>query len=232
MLVETIGAVTPDDIVIFTHIPKCAGSTLREHVRKEHGKAMLASYRKPERDMLRNLPRGEHREYRFVFGHDPYGLHRKFMRRPIYLSVVREPLDRMISYLYYIKENATAPFHEESKNLTFLEMLSLFREREASILTNQQCTFLGGASFEAARANIQAKYYLVVASEQLPLLVKHLVNKGVLANSEYENVNITKSRPPSAKLSKEETELILSENEEDAKLVDFVRHEAKRLLSS
>jgi hypothetical protein len=47
-----------------------------------------------------------------VVGHFRYGLHRHFDRRCTYVTILREPLDRLVSHYYLQRESPRDPLHE------------------------------------------------------------------------------------------------------------------------
>jgi hypothetical protein len=91
--------------VVFTHIPKTAGTTLRKILDKQYGRRRIFSiYRpKPEAvERLLRLPQSQRDQYRLITGHWPFGLHEHFSGKSCYISMMRDPVKRLISEYYYI----------------------------------------------------------------------------------------------------------------------------------
>jgi hypothetical protein len=61
---------------------------------------------------VNELVRSRRRQFEFLDGHYPYGIHRfgTCSTSPIYLTILREPLDRAISQYYFIKQCDTADY--------------------------------------------------------------------------------------------------------------------------
>lgn len=94
--------------VLFMHIPKTAGTALRE--------AMTANYRQSEiaylyteppgflvRD-LRALPLEQRRAYRLVIGHFQFWMHEALPQQSDYITIVREPGARVLSQYAYTRQ--------------------------------------------------------------------------------------------------------------------------------
>ena len=92
--------------VIFIHIPRTAGTSIR---------TALDSLFSPEEriytyarrswaippDRLGELDEGTRRRALLVFGHAPFGLHRDLPQRCRYATLVRDPVERVISNFYF-----------------------------------------------------------------------------------------------------------------------------------
>lgn len=103
-------------IDVFIHIPKTAGSTLRRIFARQYHQENIFLY-EPDAgigpigtaqwwnavtdhiDILRRTI--ETGPFRLITGHQWYGVHRYIERPCRYFSMVRDPLDRMISAYYY-----------------------------------------------------------------------------------------------------------------------------------
>jgi len=92
------------DLVFFLHIPKTAGTTLN---------AVLESQFKPEqvcpfsykklKEQLTKLSPDEIEKYRLLCAHYDYSIYRFLPRKPVYLTMLREPIRRTVSAYEHIK---------------------------------------------------------------------------------------------------------------------------------
>lgn len=183
------------DVLIHLHIPKTGGTSLNSMMQHgfrndevldisididefycglgiatyEHCQERLASY---SRDDLARI--------RYATGHLPMGLHSVFDRPAKYFTVIRHPVDRVISHFYYlIQENR--PFLKDGRLLTFEEYVESARDiylRDYQVRLVSGCPELDverrehglqtpGASVErrhldAAKRNIE-KHFLAAA---------------------------------------------------------------------
>ncbi|HEY7306100.1 MAG TPA: hypothetical protein VH601_18385, partial [Bryobacteraceae bacterium] len=94
--------------VLFMHIPKTAGTAFRQ--------AIAANYKHPEIAYLyptlpgflvgdlRALPVEQRRSYRIVIGHFQFGMHEALPQQSEYITIVREPVARVLSqYAYFLQ---------------------------------------------------------------------------------------------------------------------------------
>ncbi len=104
-----------DYCLVFLHIPKTAGGTL--------GHALRWNFRQRERIQLNTLDRPLDEEMegialekrstaRLLGGHMPYGAHRHIPRHCEYITVLREPIDRVISVYKFILRTPSHVLHD------------------------------------------------------------------------------------------------------------------------
>ena len=109
--------------LIFIHIPKAAGTTFRDVLEREYEPEQTFVIRDNEfRESLQdfnNLPRQRQVEIKLLVGHMPFGAH-KFLTDPAaYITLMREPVDRIISHYYYVRRN---PGHKLYHQVTSCKM--------------------------------------------------------------------------------------------------------------
>jgi hypothetical protein len=94
--------------VLFTHIPKTAGTAFREAIAANYDHAEIA-YLYPTvpgllaKD-LRALPVEQRRSFRMVIGHFQFGMHEALPQECEYITIVREPSARILSHYAYLKK--------------------------------------------------------------------------------------------------------------------------------
>jgi len=117
-------------LYIFLHIPKTAGTTIRDNVERNLRKEeyfMLRTSRKLHSkkevfDYFKKLKNEEKEKLLFIGGHFVYyGLHKFFPNREVrYITFFREPISRMISFynqsLHLYLEGRICPWNEEFVN--------------------------------------------------------------------------------------------------------------------
>lgn len=134
-------------MLAFIHIPKCAGTTLNSIIEQNYRKGEVARFTcrrmqelTPEqREVLeRGFPGAK-----VVRGHMVYGIHQYLKQEVTYFSILRHPVDRVISNYFYAKELPTHQLYERinSENLSLLD----FATRGLSPgLDNGQTRYLSG----------------------------------------------------------------------------------------
>ena len=98
--------------LIFLHVPKTGGRTLRATLRFKYPSETLIFYAmdKPLEDFER-IPVEERRRARVVTGHFPYGIHRHIPQRCEYVTMLREPISRMVSRWHATEKRIGRPGH-------------------------------------------------------------------------------------------------------------------------
>lgn len=96
-----------EDILYFLHIPKTAGLTFI---------SILDQYFEPDSilhiqswvNLLDNMPKDFSR-YKFVRGHFGYGVYRILPKKPVYITMLREPIETTISDYEHVKRHYIIP---------------------------------------------------------------------------------------------------------------------------
>jgi hypothetical protein len=95
--------------LLFMHIPKTAGTALRETILKNYKQSAVA-YIYPEPPgfpvrNLRDLPLGQRAQLHFVVGHFQYGIHEDIPNDCLYFTIVRNPIRRVWSHYQYLVQH-------------------------------------------------------------------------------------------------------------------------------
>lgn len=161
---------TGEELVIFTHIPKTAGSSLFEGIADLMGREASKDFRWPGKRPA-EMTTDEKAPLRFVSGHFPYGVHVHFTRTPLYLAVVRDPVERFYSVYHFIRRNPDHPNFRFFDGLSAENALRVLLDNPAAgsnVVGNPQCRYLSGRpAFEAARSAVDERYFLVGAMPQV-----------------------------------------------------------------
>ena len=233
--------------LIFIHIPKSAGNSLREILRRQYGYRYSFKVQSDERtkasvDKLRQLPEDRKYRIRLISGHMPFGLHRWLPQPATYITILRNPIERVASEYYYIRRKPIHPDHSElvENNLSLKEFyIDRMVERNT---TNLQTRWVSGcADFDSvvppyeelpanaldlAKQNLE-KYFVVCGLterfDESLLLMQKVLGWG---NVYYVKRNVTRRRPQRDELSSSTLRLIEKYEEKDLELFEYA---AKRL---
>jgi len=138
-----------DPRLVFVHIPKCAGSSVRRHFSQTCG--MITFRHGPDgllrNEMIESGVVGMLRKYHFINGHftvnDAWPLINQQFFKAILLAIVREPGQQIWSYFHWIKAQSRHPLHACCAQHTFLQALAQPEIRAE--FTNIQTRYLLGS---------------------------------------------------------------------------------------
>jgi len=106
-------AAAADEAVIFLHVPKTAGTTLNRLIEWEYPLFEIYSvdpvFFRWSALHLWQLPVRRLKKTRMFKGHMLFGLHKILPQRATYITVLREPADRVISAFYFMRSYMLHP---------------------------------------------------------------------------------------------------------------------------
>lgn len=101
--------------VIFFHIPKCGGSTVTRFLHKqylpEHVFQIDGQNPKDSVEQFKSFSEEKRRSYRLVIGHAAQDLLDYVGSEWISMTVLRDPIDRIVSHYYYAKRDSRHYLH-------------------------------------------------------------------------------------------------------------------------
>jgi hypothetical protein len=180
------------NVVIFVHIPKCGGTTFNEVLRSIYGDGALVHAEvsedflgKSEADLARYAAVSSH----FRYG---YGMHERFGRPGIYLSLVRDPLENFVSFFNDITNRPSHFLYAQVKDLDIEQFFRFLDDRDHPAVRNRQCLHLCNSSdYLLAREYAERRYAIVGPLEEFDEFVRRfcaLVDKPV---PRYEPANVS-----------------------------------------
>ena len=217
---------------IFLHIEKAGGSTLHN---------ILANfYNSSEVLHLEYMSNGERElkaldvsKLKLVKGHVVFGAHQYLGADWKYYSMLRNPIDRAISYYYYVRQKKS---HHHSKLIAEKnwDMSTYIREAQNLQMDNGQLRYISGSDkpfgkvdesdLKLAISNIENHFLAVGLTERFDESLIVLYNLlGWHRYPVYEKANVNKNRQKEQNLSKDDMKLIEDMNYYDLKLYDYVK---------
>jgi hypothetical protein len=231
--------IDPAELLVFVHVPKAAGTSLNSVLWQVYGRGYVnyhptlspPSVRKQvERRPNRVLALGAHR---------PYGFHESFVRASLwgkpknafakrrcrYVTVLRNPLQRMKSYYRFVTTFPAHRLHHDTKGMS---PDAFFRHMDAignGECCNLQCNLVArNGTFEGARDHLIANYHAVGVVDRMDDFVGYLqttLNWPELG--EIERRNASPSHVHEDGFSQDAIDWITEKNQEDMKLYQFAK---------
>lgn len=223
-------------VVLFLHIPKAGGQTLGEYVFNQcraedsHEDGLLKAgvayldygfIKEPEPAVPEHVKSllGR-RDLRAVIGHFWFGLHEHVARSYRYVTLLRDPLERVVSLYYYAKLHETMSLEEFVSTPPFTEVDNDQTRRIAGV--NPAVGGCTRATLDAARENLRRHFAVVGTTERMEETLA-LLNLKLGWSREVVSVtrNVNAARPASATLPRETVEAVRGRNEFDDELWRF-----------
>jgi hypothetical protein len=197
--------------IIFVHIPKAAGCTLAEILRRQYRQcrcySMAPTDYRGSVEKVRQMTVRANRKGWVLCGHQFFGMHRFFSGETRYVSILREPVERVASMYYYIKRIPTHYLYDRvvKGQMSLGEFVESGMARE---LDNIQVRLLCGEEadlpygeitekhLEIAKKNIEQFFEAVGIQDRFDETLLLMYRKlGWKKLPVYRSVNVTKSRP-------------------------------------
>jgi hypothetical protein len=116
-----------NETVIFLHIGKTAGSTMRQILKRQFPSSQtmtVRARRRPREETLADfarLPEAERMRPRLIMGHTVFGLHEHVPRPCRYVTMLRDPARLAISQYRYVLRTPGHRHHDQAQGMSLLE---------------------------------------------------------------------------------------------------------------
>jgi hypothetical protein len=118
----TMSGVDAQVLIIFLHVPRTAGTTLRQILERQYAPgSILHLYESDFGEELASIPPSQPDSPRVVMGHFYFGAHAFVPKPSSYITLLRDPVERVISHYYYARQAPTHYFHDSARRLGLKE---------------------------------------------------------------------------------------------------------------
>ena len=224
---------TDDRTVIFLHIGKTAGSTLRQVLKRQFPSSHLTvrARQRPRTDTIADfarLPEADRLRPRLIMGHTVYGLHEGVPRPCTYVTMLRHPVKLAFSQYRYVQRIPSHHHHEAVKDLTLEEYVA---SRISFEMDNSQTRAIAGdlgtpvgectdEMLELAKRNLDEHFSWFGLTERFDESLILLRRTFAWKDVRYVSRNVSRSR---ADLTQAQRELLEQANRLDMELYAYAQ---------
>lgn len=217
--------------LIFLHVPKSAGTTMRAIIERQYAPANVytiyqgASGHHTMSD-LDALTEEQKREISIYAGHFSFGLHERIGCAPNYYAMLRDPVDRVISYYHH------AISHHPQFSMNKMSLMKFF-ERKNLQIDNHQTRIVSGirAPFKEcsydmlwiAIEHVDASFCAVGLTERFDESLLLLCQAMGWTPPRYTSKNVAANRPARDYFSQAEIDMVRSNNRLDEMLYAYAQ---------
>ncbi|PXF54350.1 MAG: hypothetical protein C4B57_07745 [Deltaproteobacteria bacterium] len=226
MLIDKEFLAKPDDLLIFVHIPKCAGMSMfntmvraygEDHILAPYSDEDLRDYENSKKEATNLAP------YRALLAHLPYGEHEHFRRRGVYVTLVRDPVDRFLSLYAWIKNHPEHWLYSMVENRDLAAFWRNYRQHYPYEKLGEQCYYIcRDGRFEVARDYIDSKYLLAAPIGEFGRFVRLLSGVLNFRLKRYRIANRSSGKPKISSLERKLIEDLKTVYSEDFRLFKYI----------
>ncbi len=215
-------------VFLFIHLPKTGGVSLYGYLSRYWQPALTFKGSYTALPAFAGQVWQQRHTVRLLGGHIPFGMHALFPRPFLYLSLLREPVDRCISLFYFYKTREDTPLHQQVQHMTLAEFM---RSGTTPLSDNGMVRQLSGdvwrpyskctpAMLEKAKANLR-RYVFFGLQAHFDDYLDMLAQVTGLERQQYLYRNKTKARPQREEIDAETEAVIAQYNVLDQALYDY-----------
>ena len=234
----SLDPIADDATVIFLHVGKTAGATMRRALRREYHNAEVMELKAPtvaagrlRRDgaiaHFAALPESERARLRLIMGHMAFGLHEVVPRPSTYVTLLREPVALIASQYHHVRRHEGHILHEAAQE--YPDLASYVRSGISLEMDNSQTRAFAGdsttpfggctrAMLDRAKANLVESFAVVGLTERFDESLVLMERAFGWTKLRYVTVNVDPGRSRRAPLSEEDLALARTQNALDLEL--------------
>lgn len=163
----------PEQTAIFLHIPKTAGITLYTVIERQYPRSQIYSTAQPipldysaNIAILKKAKREQLTGIRMLMGHMAYGLHVYLPNPASYFTLLRDPVERVISFYRYVQHTPTHFLHHYALE-PHMTLQKFVNSKLSLDVDNLQTRLLAGVWYDDAPYGAYGGELLEVAKRNL-----------------------------------------------------------------
>ncbi|MED4080651.1 sulfotransferase family 2 domain-containing protein [Halalkalibacterium halodurans] len=219
------------ETVLFLHIPKTGGLTLRGIIEDQYAKDERLKYPRLQPARFHSLPKRKLTSLRCVYGHFGYGIHSTLHQPFTYITILRDPVERVISTYYFVLQNPQNRLHHQVKQMSFEQFVA----SDLPVVSNHQTRLISGKPIPhlaLAKKHLNQHFSIVGITDMYAQSIFLMSQRFGWKNVQYTKKNKTKHRLKQEDFSQETIATIRKRNELDLALYDYAKDRLQRQLHS
>ncbi|MEO0410086.1 MAG: sulfotransferase family 2 domain-containing protein [Cyanobacteria bacterium P01_A01_bin.135] len=229
---DTAADTAADKTLIFLHVPKAAGTTMASILTGQYGEQTSYHTKRQAHQQMEAMPEAQRRQLRLIHGHMPFGLHRHLSQPWTYFTMLRHPVDRVISHYYYIlnsPDHSGYPVAKAARDIT--DYVSCGMQEQTNNVQTRHLSGIGGIvkfgqctreHLELAKHNLERHFVLAGTSEQFDATLLLLGQRLGWTPAPYPKLNVNLKRRKRDELPRRAIATIRQFNALDLELYDYV----------
>lgn len=225
----------PTERIILIHLGRSGGATLRNIIERQFSPRQILRVRSEGKDAtlsrIENMSPESREKIRFIAGHIPLGAHKLFSPPSTYITLVRDPISRIVSEYNAILRKKKHEFLETARKMTLrdyaLSGINTVHNHQTRVLSGN---YLPGQTFgpaaplppnalEIAQQNILDLFAVAGVTEKFDETVLIMQKKFGWKNTYYIKQHVS---PRAEALDPEIRAILERQNELDLKLHAFI----------
>ncbi|MCC7528094.1 MAG: sulfotransferase family 2 domain-containing protein [Candidatus Melainabacteria bacterium] len=226
-------------VIVFTHIQKTAGNSVIAYLRRCLTRPRVARIHELEMatgEKTKEVVDSKFGQYDVLAGHIPFSRRVDLMtdRPSVNISIMREPIDRVVSLYYYLKANASwldqgKRIVEEKMSIADFaysdvyfdnHMVRMLCDSDPAHAPERECT---KEMLEQAKVNVVKNFLLIGVTEQIDEFLSVLAEVFCWSLEDVPKENVNEMRAPLSKVSPEAIKALSERNCYDVELYQFVK---------
>ena len=225
------------DLFIHLHIPKTGGTTLRDIIQRQYRakKILMIPKLEESENILKEISTSQINQLKLIQGHLKYGIHNHFHRSTKYFTIIRDPINRVLSTYYYVLSQKNNPQNLSTSN-NQMTIYDFVQSGVNPFLINGQTQLISGKTgnidnpiieseelFSLAKENIENDFLFLGITEMFDETILILKNMLGWHMPYYSIANRTKKKPNYDAVNPTIISFIKEHNQLDIKLYNFTK---------